>query len=382
MRLSKSLVGAVAAVAVVGLGARPAVGALLPPKHAAQVRTGLAPFVVIVEPSTSIAYTADLLSDTVTVVDLRRCRIGDVSGCGDAAVAAVRVGDGPDGLALDPATGTLYVANSSAGTVSVVDVRRCRAGDTSGCGRVPATVRVGASPGDVAIDSQRATAYVTNSGATTLSVIDLRRCHAADTAGCGAAPAAITVGLAPAQPAFDPATLTVYATLLGEGKVAVVDVRRCHAGDTSGCSQAPAKITVGLLPAGITVVPETNTAYVANQGSTTASVIDLRRCRAGDVSGCSQAPANVGAGLLPVGTSVDPAREVAYITNEGAATVSVFSTRNCRAGVTSGCGSPPSVVRVGLLPISVAANPVTTSAYVANSGSSTLSVIGPPQDEP
>jgi DNA-binding beta-propeller fold protein YncE len=376
MQLERTLkAGAIAALAAFGV--TPAHADLLPRGPIGQVTVGLAPYAVIVDSDRSTAYTADLLSNTVTVVDLRACRAGDVSGCAEADVASIAVGASPDGLALDETTGTLYVANLGDGTVSVVDVRACYAADTSGCGEVPGVVRVGASPGDVAIDVERSTAYVTNTGSGTLSVIDLRRCHAADTSGCGATPASVAVGLAPAQPAFDPLSRTVYATLLGEARVAVVDARRCYAADTSGCGDAPAKVAVGLLPAGITVVPETRTAYVANQGSASASVLDLSRCRAGDVSGCADAPARVRTSLVPVGTSVDSVREVAYVTNEGALTVSVVSTRVCRAGATSGCAASPELVRVGLLPISVAADEATGTAYVASSGGSTLSVITP-----
>jgi DNA-binding beta-propeller fold protein YncE len=346
-------------------------------QETAEVRTGLAPSAVIVDASSATAYTADLLSNTVTVVDLRHCRIGDVSGCASAAAAAVAVGGRPDGLALDAATGTLYVANSADSSVSVVDVRDCVAGDTSGCMQAPATVAVGASPGDVVVDSERSTAYVTDSGSNTLSVIDLRHCHAADTAGCSAATATVIVGQIPAQPAFDPTTLTVYVTLVGEGNVAVVDARRCFADDTSGCAELPAKVPVGLLPAGITVVPEISTAYVANEGSATISMIDLRRCRAADTSGCSGSTTGVVVGLLPDGTSVDPVVGIVYVTDVASATVSRFSMNDCRAGVTAGCAAAPSFVLVGLAPFSVAASPLTTTAYVANVGSSTLSVIGP-----
>jgi DNA-binding beta-propeller fold protein YncE len=363
-------------VAINMLFAAPASAQLLS-YHAAEVRTGLAPSVVAIDRARETAYTGDLLSNTVTVVDLRRCWIGDVSGCPSAAVAAVGVGLRPDGLGLDETTGTLYVANSGDATVSVVDVRRCVACDTSGCMQVPATVQVGPNPGDVAVDSERATAYVTNSGSNTLSVIDLRHCRAGDTTGCSATPATVTVGLIPAQPAFDPTTRTVYASLLGEASVAVVDARRCFADDTSGCSQLPARVPVGLLPAGISLVPELHTAYVANEGSGTVSMIDLRRCHAADTSGCSQAATPVVVGLLPDGTSPDSVLGVVYVSDVATATVSVFSMIDCRAGATAGCSDLPSFVLVGLIPFAVLANPDTATAYVANLGSSTLSVIGP-----
>ena len=354
-----------------------ATAANLPALGAPHVRTGLGPSAVVLDVPRATAYVANLLSGTVTVVDLRHCSTTDTRGCPSAAVASITVGTAPDGLGVDGTRQTLYVANSGDGTVSVVDVRHCRAGDTAGCRQRAVTAKVGNAPADVAIDSARATAYVSDTGANSLSVLDLRHCHAGDVSGCNAAPASVSVGSLPAQPAFDPDTLTVYVTLLGEGKVAVVDARRCFAADHDGCSQPEAKVSVGLLPSGITVVSGTRTAYVANDGSGTVSVLDLRTCDAGQTSGCAHAAASVRAGLAPDGIAVDPLAQVLYATDQATATVSRVSTSSCRAGVITGCKATPSRVRVGLVPFSVAANPATATAYVANAGSSKLSVIGP-----
>ena len=57
--------------------------------------------------------------------------------------ATIGVGAGPSAVAVDPATDTGYVTNSSFGTVSVID------GSTN---TVTATIPVGGNPHGVAVD--------------------------------------------------------------------------------------------------------------------------------------------------------------------------------------------------------------------------------------
>ena len=63
---------------------------------------------------------------------------------------------------MDPAAGTVYVTNSVADTVSVID---------AATGTVTATIPVGGNPDGVAVDPA-GTVYVTNNGDDTVSVID------------------------------------------------------------------------------------------------------------------------------------------------------------------------------------------------------------------
>jgi len=67
---------------------------------------------------------------------------------------------------VDPAAGTVYVANAGAGTVSVID---------AATSTVTATIAVGSSPIGVAVDPATHTAYVANYGAGTVSVITAAR---------------------------------------------------------------------------------------------------------------------------------------------------------------------------------------------------------------
>ncbi len=70
-------------------------------------------------------------------------------------MTATIVGNDPDGVAVDPAAGTVYVANDGDGTVSVIDVAT---------NSVTATIPVGSGPYAVAADPAAAAVYVANAG--------------------------------------------------------------------------------------------------------------------------------------------------------------------------------------------------------------------------
>ena len=50
-------------------------------------------------------------------------------------------------MITDPATGTLYAANFTDSTVSVINPARCNAARTQGCRHPAPTAKVGARPG-------------------------------------------------------------------------------------------------------------------------------------------------------------------------------------------------------------------------------------------
>jgi YVTN family beta-propeller protein len=67
------------------------------------------------------------------------------------------------GVAVDPSTGNVYVANNGNSTASVIN------GSTN---TVTATVTVGSAPYGVAVDPTTNTVYVANSSSNTVSVFD------------------------------------------------------------------------------------------------------------------------------------------------------------------------------------------------------------------
>ena len=203
--------------------------------------------------------------------------------------ATIEVGNGPDGVAVDPSTHTAYVTNVDDDTVSVID---------EATSTVTVTVTVGGGPLTVAVDPSAHTAYVTNGGNGTVSVID---------GATGTVTSTITVGSGPDAVAVDPGTHTAYVANGEAGTVSVID---------EATGTVTSTVTVGSDPDAAAVDPTTHTAYVTNGGNGTVSVIDEAT---GTVTG------TVPVGADPSGVAVDPAFHTAYVTNQGAGAVSVIS---------------------------------------------------------
>ena len=130
----------------------------------------------------------------------------------------VSVGNGPDGLAFDPATHTLYTSNQNANSVSVINTATCNAAHTRGCRQRVHSVSLpaGASPQGIAMDTVTGTIYVANIGGNTISVINARTCNAANFSGCRQTPASIKDPGGPIALAVDQATDTVYVANIGD----------------------------------------------------------------------------------------------------------------------------------------------------------------------
>ncbi|MHB8329654.1 MAG: YncE family protein, partial [Acidimicrobiales bacterium] len=145
-------------------------------------------------------------------------------------IATVSVGTDPNGVAIDPGTHTVYVANLGGNTVSVID------GSTNS---VTAAVDVGPYPAGVAVDPSTDTVYVTMLFSNTMSVID---------GSTNAVTATVSVGGNPNGVAVDPSTDTVYVANSANNTVSVID------GSTNAVT---ATVDVGTAPEGVTVDPGT-----------------------------------------------------------------------------------------------------------------------------
>jgi YVTN family beta-propeller protein len=354
------------------------------------LQVGGGPQAVTVDPSTNTVYTANFNDNTVSVSDADSCNAEVTTGCRNAPPAA-RVGSEPEGLAVDEATHSLYVADLGSNTLSVIDTTGCDAATTHGCGQRMATVHVGSQPTGLAIDPQTHSLYVTDAGGSTVSVIDTATCSAVVQSGCGQTPPEVTVGRQPFGIALDPVTDTVYVTDLGsndEGDtVSVIDGATCNAELRSGCGQTPPEVTVGSGPFDIAVNATTDTVYVANTGQLfvtaeghTVSVINGTTCNAVQSSGCKQTPATVIVGRAPFGLAVDDTTNTVYVlNNQGGGTDATLSTidgAQCDATATSGCvATPPIDLGPGRAPNGVALDPSTHTLYTANYEDATVSAI-------
>ena len=355
-----------------GPGAGGAAGRAAPPAHP-ETAVGGFPTGIALDSATGTIYVGNGTTGTLSVIDARSCNAGDLRGCRHHATAPTAGAD-PVGIAVDSATNTLYVANAS-GTVAVMNATTCSAADTSGCHVEPATVRVGVDPQFLAVDEDTDTVYVANSLSNTISVIDGRTCNAAVRRGCGHVRASIPVRAGPFALVISEPTHSLYVAYLATPAVSVIDAASCNAGDVSGCRRPPATVAFGDIAGGIALDAKTGTVYVTGQVSGDVSLIDAATCNALVRTSCRSGLAHVLAGPGARGIAVDETTDTLYVANTAAGTVSVIDGSTCNATERSGCGQRAAVAPVGVSPRRVAVDDRTGTVYVTNAGSNSVSLL-------
>jgi serine/threonine protein kinase, bacterial len=281
-----------------------------PPTIAAAVRVGNGAFGVAVDPSAHSAYVSNNGSDSVSVIDT----------VSRTVTATIAVGHHPVGIAVDPSTRTVYVTNYDDSSVSVID---------AASRTVIATVGVGGHPGGVAVDPDAHLAYATNGDDGSVSVIDTTT-HAVT---------ATVPGLkGPSRLAIDPTAHRLFVTT-ADPAVSVIDT-------TS--RTIIASVAVRGHPAGVAIDPASHTAYVTNIDDAFVFLIDTVDLNV---------TASVPVGQRPGGVAVDPASHTAYVANYNGASVSVLdTTRRVVIGM----------LAVGNNPLGVAVDTTTHIAYVTS----------------
>jgi YVTN family beta-propeller protein len=297
----------------------------------ATIPVGSGPAGVAVDPDTGTVYVANHLDGTVSVI----------SEATDAVTNTISVGGDLGGVAVDHGTGTVYVTASpgnSGNSNEVVVISE--ATDT-----VTTTIGVGLLPSGVAVDPDTGTVYVANRNAGTVSVIS----DATDTVT-----ATINVGGNPILAAVDPGTGTVYVGN-GNGTVSVISEATDTVTDTITVNSGPTATAIG----GVAVDPDTGTVYVANAAQ-------------GSVSAISEATdtvtVTIPVGTEPEGLAIDQASGTVYVANARDNTVSVIGEAT---------GAVVTTVTVGSEPLGVAADPDTSNVFVTNTSDNTVSVISP-----
>jgi YVTN family beta-propeller protein len=196
-----------------------------------------------------VSVAVDPTTNTIFAVDRVYPQDGTLSMVNGAtnAVTKVTVGLNPWDGAVDPTTGTAYVANAYDNDVSVV---------SESSGTVTGTIGVGSGPFGVAVDPDTGTLYVANAGDNTVSVVD----EATQTVT-----ATVNVGAFPNRLAVDPATDTVYVVNEEGDTVSVID------GTTTSTLSTPGVSAVGVNPAAGTLLVAGNSEV---QGGSSLSIID------------------------------------------------------------------------------------------------------------
>ncbi len=287
------------------------------------VTVGDGPEGVAANPLTGMVYVADPASDNVTVI----------SSVSNTQVTTIPVGSNPWGVAVDQANNTIFVSNYGGGTVSVIN------GTTNA---VIHTIIVGSNPKGIAVNTDLALAYVANSGSNTVSVISTKTFAVVATVPVGSGPQGVAVGPSP--------TYTVFVTDYGSNTVSVVDLLY-HV----------STVTVGSNPWGV-AVSAADDVYVTNSGSGSVSVLD---------GSTFVTVATINVGGMPQGIAIGGT--TAYVANAATNTLSEINT-GTNLVITS--TTPAIPIPVGTTPWGVAliaGGP--NLAWVTNSGTNTVSVI-------
>lgn len=232
-----------------------------------------------------------------------------VSGAAPRIVAEMPVGRHPAHVVADRDATRAFVADTEADALLVVDLERRR---------VSATVTLGDYPHGLRLSPDEREAWVANVRDGTVSVVDVARSEEVDR---------IRVGPSPVQVAFLPDGSRAYVSLRGADAVAEIEV---------ATRRVVRRIPVGRGPVQVFATPDGRLVYVANEGTRAApgtgvSVVDV-------ASGVVAADIETGRGAHGVVICADGSRAfVTHLYDDTVAEIDVAArrvTRRFRTGRT------------------------------------------------
>ncbi len=277
------------------------------------VPVGRAPSALALDPRTARVFVADSDAASVTMLDAH-------SG---AVLRTIPVGADPSALAVDVRTNRVFVVNATfAGTRGSVSVLNASTGD------LLRTVSVGAGPQAVAADERSGHVVVANSGADSVCLLDARSGRVLRTVTVGTSPSAVAVD-ARTEHAF--VVSAFYPPRPGRsGTVSVLDTR------TGALLRT---VAVGQWPGAVTVDSRHGHVIVTNAGSRSVSALDAQ-------SGALLWTAPVGRD--PTSAAVDEASGHVFVPSGVDGTVSVLSIRTGALLWTVPVGIPTGAEAAGL----------------------------------
>jgi YVTN family beta-propeller protein len=273
---------------------------------------------------TQSAYVANIDSNTVSVISVSNNNV----------VATIPVGDGPWGVAVNPAGTFAYVVNNHdtalGDSVSVI---------STASKAVVATVKVQSVPFAAAVTPDGQYVYVTNANSNTVSVIQTSNNTVVATVPVGQYPVGIIV---PSPGGF------VYVANDVAGSVSVI---------STVTNTVVATIPVGANPIGMAATPDGLTVFAVDSGSNDVSVIS-------PFTNTVTSTIPVAAG--PFGGAVSPDGRYLYVANSSSNLVTIIDISTLSVDTT---------VAVGSSPLQLAFTSDSQYAYVTNIGSNNVSVI-------
>ncbi|MDO0938417.1 beta-N-acetylglucosaminidase domain-containing protein [Streptomyces sp. DG2A-72] len=247
--------------------------------------------------------------------------------------------DVPEGVTASPAEGTATVPAGGAASVTV----RFSAQEGAGEG-VRSVVATGTGALDRAIPVQvtdgsgSSRALTANFSGASVSSVDLSSGKSTE----------IAVGNNPGEVVVSVDGRTAYAANQGSNTVSVIDVAD---------GKVTATVAVGRVPAGLALTPDGGTLWVANYSDGTVQPVDTATLRAGTAVPVGSGPENM---------AITPDGRTLYVANIHDNTVSPVDLAARKSGT---------AIPVGPRPFNVVAAPDGRTVYVSNSGGSTVTPI-------
>lgn len=260
----------------------------------------------------------------------------------NTVVATVPVGAQPQGIAVDPDTGLVYVANTGvkrAGSVTILD---------AASGAVRGTVAVGGSAIHVAVDRNTHVGYVTVD-ASPWTVVAVN----GGTRAIVGQPVELSLLFAASGIAVDPGS-RVYVSFATSKAVAVIDA----SGGASALRESTRWLAVGLTPRAVAVDPATRAVYVADSSSDQVLIWNSNGTQAKTIDVLHK----------PTALYLDAGTSRAYVADTSSNSLSVINTSNQTL-----VGHWP----LATVPTGVAYDPVGQRIYAANFLTDTISVVNP-----
>src|SRR5581483_9173174 len=167
----------------------------------------------------------------------------------DSVLTTIAVGSGASGIAITPDGTHVYVANATAGTVSVINTAT-NSVQTISSG-------LGTTPVGVAVSADGTKAYVANQGSGTVSVIDTSSNTVVNTI--------TSVGTSPTRLTMSPDGTRLYVSLEATtGGVAIIDT----------LTNAVSSLSFGNATFGLAFTPDGRRLFASNFGSNDVTVVD------------------------------------------------------------------------------------------------------------
>ena len=253
--------------------------------------------------------------------------------CAAQTAAAIPTGLQPSGVAayVLNGRGTAYVTNSGSGSITIVPYE-------AGYGALtdpPITVSVGGQPTGIAISPRGDRAYIADNQRNLLQVMDT---------SSRAVIAAMSVPDGPWGVAVTPDGARIYVASTRANVVSVIDAATLVLNGTIPGQGAPANIAID---------GNGSTGYITNNGSGSVSVLNI---------GTNEILGTIPVGSQPWGVLATPS--AVFVANFGDGTVSVIEPKTRKVIAT---------VRTGTQPFGIAQD--LGRVFVTNSGSGTMSSI-------